>query len=59
MERIWQFDVGRTTKRPLAVDEHISRVTVLADSYAEATFLAVQMAYHPGVEMVTSTTYVE
>jgi hypothetical protein len=55
----WQFDVGSTSSRPIVVDEHISRVTVLADSYPDALMTAVLMVSgRRGVEMVTSATYI-
>jgi hypothetical protein len=57
--RKWEFLVGTTTKRPIIVDQYISRVEVLAESYSEAIFLAAGICDRPGVEMVTSTTYVE
>jgi hypothetical protein len=60
MEEIaWTFDVGFTTSRPIVPDEHISRVTVLADSYSGAMTTAALMVMRPGVEMPTSTRYVE
>jgi hypothetical protein len=55
----WAFDVGYTTSRPVVPDEHISRVTVLADSFADAMDTAALMVMRPGVEMPTSTRYVE
>ncbi len=51
----WTFDVGFTTSRPIIPDEFVSRVTVLAEDYAEAMFLAAAMVMRPGVEMPTST----
>jgi hypothetical protein len=57
--RVFTFDVGFTTSRPVVPDEHTSRFVVLADSYPEATFLAAGMVMRPGVEMPTSTTYRE
>ena len=35
-ETAWTFDVGTTTERPVLPDQHVSRVTVLADSIGEA-----------------------
>jgi hypothetical protein len=58
-EPAWTFDVGTTTERPIIPDQHVSRVTVLADSIGEAMTAAAGMAMRPGVEMVTSTRYVE
>jgi len=51
----WEFDVGYTTQYPVIPDQYISRVTVLADSYGEAMFLAAGMVMRPGVVMPTST----
>lgn len=56
-QRLWDFDVGTTTERPIIVDQYISRVTVEAESYGEAMDTATLMAMRPGVSMVTSTTY--
>ncbi len=51
----WQFDVGYTTQYPVIPDQHTSRVTVLAETYGEAMFLAAGMVMRPGVVMPTST----
>lgn len=52
----WTFDVHFTTSRPIIVDEHCSRVTVLASSYPEAMELAAQLGgCRDEVEMVTRT----
>jgi hypothetical protein len=58
-ETEWTFDVGFTTSRPVVPDEHTSRVTVLAESFADAMDTAALMVMRPGVEMPTSTRYVE
>jgi hypothetical protein len=58
-ETAWTFDVGTTTERPVIPDQHVSRVTVLASSIGEAMADAANMTMRPGVEMVTSTRYVE
>jgi hypothetical protein len=57
--REWTFDVGYTTSRPVVPDEHTSRVTVLAESFADAMATAGLMVMRPGVEMPTSARYVE
>jgi hypothetical protein len=54
----WEFDVGFTTSRPIIPDEHVSRVTVQATSYADAVSTAACMVMRPGVEMTTSVRYV-
>jgi hypothetical protein len=43
----WQFDVDTSSRRPIVADEHVSRVTVLADSYPEALTTAVLLASRP------------
>lgn len=51
---IFTIDVGFTTARPIIVDQHMSRVTVMAKDLNEATLIAAQMvATHS--EMPTST----
>lgn len=48
-------DVGFTTSRPIIVDEHFSRVVVMAESANDAIRTACWMVMCPGVEMPTST----
>lgn len=58
-ETVFEYvvDVGFTTRRPVVPDQHMSRVTVLADSDNDAICTAFAMVYgRAGVVMVTSTT---
>lgn len=59
-------DVGWTNHRPVRPDEHFSRVTVMADTGAQAELLALSMvsarAGTPGIppcEMPTSSTVID
>lgn len=61
--QVFTFDVGWTTARPIVVDQFVSRVTVAADSFADATILAALMVMRPSTpvgtpQMPTSTTLV-
>lgn len=53
----WEFDVGTSDQIPPIPDQYISRVKVLANSYFDAVHMAVGIVMRPGVEMVTSTTF--
>lgn len=61
------FDVSFTDTRPITVDQHTSRVIVVAETLAEATALAALMVMRPAaphlgigdVQMPTRTALVD
>lgn len=54
MTLLYRVLVGFSTVRPIIADQHLSLVTVLADTDREAFFTAFSMVYgRPQVQMVT------